>query len=236
MTQDPLFDRGEDYAAMLENGLRLTGESADFFRRGRLSLLTGVLAGRVHPTRILDFGCGTGETTLELSGAFPGAEVVGIDSAAGALRVACKHERPGSVSFAHTDQMETIGTFDLCYANGVFHHIPAHRRPTVLRQLRKLLRPDAVLSLFENNPWNPGTRWVMSRIPFDRDAEMLSAPAVRRLLASTGWVPLRNTIYLFFFPRRLSALRPLERHLQRLPFGGQYLVLASVGTEARRIR
>jgi hypothetical protein len=82
-----------------------------------------------------------------------------------------------------------------------------------------------VFAVFENNPWNPGTRLVMRRIPFDRDAETLSPPAGRRLLRSAGFEVLR-TDFVFFFPRALHILRPLERRLARLPLGAQYLVLA----------
>jgi hypothetical protein len=35
-----------------------------------------------------------------------------------------------------------------------------------------------------------------------------------------------RTDFLFFFPRQLQALRPLERRLVSLPLGAQYLVLA----------
>src|SRR6059036_11455 len=43
------------------------------------------------------------------------------------------------------------------------------------------------ISFWENNPWNPGTRLVMSRIPFDRDAVPLSPPEVRRLVLTAGF-------------------------------------------------
>jgi hypothetical protein len=65
----------------------------------------------------------------------------------------------------------------------------------------------------------------MRRVAFDRDAILLSPPAARRLLRLAGFEVLR-TDHLFIFPRALSALRPLERLVSRLPLGGQYEVLA----------
>jgi hypothetical protein len=88
----------------------------------------------------------------------------------------------------------------------------------------KSLRPGGLFAFFENNPWNPGTRYTMSRNPFDSDAVMLSPPEARGLLKSGGFETLR-TETLFYFPRALGFLRPLEPALARLPLGGQYLVL-----------
>jgi len=64
----------------------------------------------------------------------------------------------------------------------------------------------------------------MRRIPFDRDAKLLSPPAARRLLRGTGFEVV-STDFLFLFPRLLAALRPLEARLARIPAGAQYLVL-----------
>jgi hypothetical protein len=85
--------------------------------------------------------------------------------------------------------------------------------------------PGGVFALWENNPWNPGTRYIMSRVPFDKDAITMTPPETRRLLRATGFEIVR-TDFLFVFPHLLRVLRPLERLLARLPLGGQYLVLA----------
>ena len=87
------------------------------------------------------------------------------------------------------------------------------------------LRPGAPFAFCENNPWNPGTRWVMRRIPFDRDSIPIALPEARRLLREVGFEILASDA-LFFFPRILRWLRPLERPLVALPLGAQYLVLA----------
>ena len=47
-------------------------------------------------------------------------------------------------------------------------------------------RPAGYFALFENNPWNPGARLVMRRIPFDRDAIMLSPRHAARMLILSG--------------------------------------------------
>jgi len=91
--------------------------------------------------------------------------------------------------------------------------------------IHRALRPGGTLALFENNPWNIGARMVMARIPFDRDAQMLSPWCASALLQGSGFEIL-STDSLFFFPRFLQALRFLEPSLSSTLLGAQYLVLA----------
>lgn len=223
---ESLFDREREYDAMLEQGLRLTGEDKGYFVRGRLRLLQEVLPRGSFPGRILDFGCGTGDTTAALAAYFPGATVTGVDTAERAVAHARERHAGARVGFRAVSELEPAGDFDLCYVNGVFHHIPSDQRPRALRLIHAALRPEGLFAMFENNPWNPGTRLVMSRIPFDRDAETISPRAAVALLRSNRFVADGPPLHLFFFPAPLSALRGLERHMRRVPLGGQYLVVA----------
>src|SRR5262249_26850757 len=102
--------------------------------------------------------------------------------------------------------------------------IPLNERPKELAYIRRSLRPGGLFAFWENNPWNPGTRYVMSRIPFDRDAIMLAPNAARTLLWDHGFQILR-TDFLFFYPRALAFLRSTERWLTSVPLGGQYQIL-----------
>jgi hypothetical protein len=120
---------------------------------------------------------------------------------------------------------EPRGQVDVAFCNGVFHHIPPSERPDALDYVSKSLRLGGFFAFWENNPWNPGTRLVMSRIPFDRDAITISPPEARRLVGDAGFDIVR-TDHLFFFPRMLRWLRPLESRLTTVPVGAQYLVLA----------
>ena len=114
---------------------------------------------------------------------------------------------------------------DLVYCNGVFHHIPPKNRPAALSYIASSLRPGGVFALWENNPWNPGARMVMHRIPFDRDAILVWPRQARCLVRDAGLRYLR-TEYRFVFPHMLRALRPLEDSVASLPLGAQYCVLS----------
>lgn len=222
-----LFDRGEEYDAMLDRGLRLTGEDKGFFIRGRLELLLDLLPPGGPAERVLDFGCGIGDTTAALAEAFPDARVTGVDTAERALAHARKLHGGSRIDFHEVSELDAKPAYDLCYVNGVFHHIPPRQRPEALTRIRAALRPTGVLAMFENNPWNPGTRMVMRRIPFDRDARTISPRRAVTLLRANDFELVAPPSHLFFFPAALAPLRVFEPYLRRLPLGGQYVVLAA---------
>jgi SAM-dependent methyltransferase len=221
-----VFERTSEYNSMLQRGLSVSGEDRAFFIKGRLTDLRRGLPSGWKPGRILDFGCGTGETSAHLAEMFPDARVTGVDASPEC--VAHAEQRYGSrqIAFCPLEDLSTQHWYDLCYVNGVFHHIAPARRLATARAIHRALGPDGFLALFENNPWNPGTRLVMSRIEFDRDAIPISPPQARSLLREAGFLQTEPMRFLFFFPRALSLLRSTEPRLARIPFGAQYWLLA----------
>ncbi len=221
-----LFDKAEEYDAMLNQGLKLSGESKDFFMHGRIALMQKHLPAGFKPKRILDFGCGIGDTTEALSKYYPEAELVGIDTAKDALAFATKNRSSNRLQYQLVEEFNTKDSFDLAYVNGVFHHIPLHLRNISAKSVYAALKPNGYFALFENNPWNPGTRMVMSRIPFDRDAITLSYTESKNLLKEAGFTGDNLAKFAFYFPHALAFFRFLEPALESLPLGAQYMILA----------
>jgi len=225
--EEALFDLSDEYRQMLDQGIRLSGESQEFFIQGRLESLESRLPEDFVVRRILDFGCGIGTATGHLAERFHQAEVIGVDTSANALDYAEEHYGSDRVHFRGLAELAQEGDFDLCYVNGVFHHIEPASRAGAVANIHRALRSGGRLALFENNPWNPGTRMVMSRIPFDRDAITLSPPEAKRLLRAGGFRQPAVSWSLFYFPRPLAFLRITECALSHLPLGAQYCVLAA---------
>ena len=224
---NPEFDQyAEDYDAALAKGLSVSGESKDYFAEGRAKWLGECLRKLNKPAGdILDFGCGTGSATPYLL-KLPGAKsVLGLEVSAQSLKVAGQIHGAANVHFQLSSSYEPAGQIHLAFCNGVFHHIPIAERPAAVKYVFNSMKPGGLFSLWENNPWNPGTRYVMSRIPFDKDAITLSFLETKSLLRAAGFEIVRSD-FLFIFPRSLSFLRPLERMVTSLPFGAQYQVLA----------
>ncbi len=222
------FDEfAEDYDAALEKGLALSGEGKDYFADGRMRWLRRRLEERqVKPTTALDFGCGTGSATPFFFEHLDIDRLVGTDPSEKSLAVARETWKEFAVTFRTTpDDGDSGATFDLAFCNGVFHHIIPGERAAALDGIYRSLKPSALFAFWENNPWNPVTRYAMSRVPFDADAILVWPHEARRLLRDAGFRVL-GTDYRFFFPRSLAAFRGLEPALSWLPLGGQYLVLA----------
>src|SRR5688572_30303536 len=220
------FDEfAEDYDAALAEGISVSGEDKNYFARGRIEHLRRVLKRLGEsPSQVMDFGCGTGSATpffLE----WPTLQrLVGTEVSARSLDVAIASHASARAQFFLMSDYLPDAKLDLVFCNGVFHHIPPHERAEAMQYIYHCLRPGGYFALFENNPWNPGTRYVMSRIPFDRDAVTLSPPTGRRLLKLAGFEIVR-TDFLFYFPRLLKWLRPLEPLGRKVPLGSQYMVL-----------
>ncbi|MFK7738629.1 MAG: trans-aconitate 2-methyltransferase [Pirellulaceae bacterium] len=232
------FDQAaHQYDLQLQKGLSLSGESSDYFVDGRVSHLRERLASRgFSPKRVLDFGCGVGNAMPTLCREFSNSAYIGYDCSQESIAVARSRFDDQSagqdaVSWCSVSTGLKPQSFDLAYTSGVFHHIPPDARQEELERIQRSLLPGGYFAFFENNPWNPGTRWVMSRIPFDRDAICLSVFEARRRLESAGF-DIAETRTLFFLPGMLGALRFVEPWLSWTMLGAQYLVLARKPVEA----
>ncbi len=225
MNQTGFDEYAEDYDAALAEGLSVSGEDKDFFAHGRLAWTARCLGkqqGKIDS--VLDYGCGTGSATPYLFDLLGAKSVLGLDISAKSLDVARREHasaRARFLLFAEYQPAERVG---MAFCNGVFHHIPVRERAAAVEYIYRSLRPGGLFAFWENNPWNPGTRYVMSRCPFDHDAVTLAPPEARRLLREGGFEIMR-TDFMFIFPRILGWLRFLEPPLARLPLGAQYQVL-----------
>jgi trans-aconitate 2-methyltransferase len=97
------------------------------------------------PRRVVDLGCGPGNSTELLVERFPDADVIGVDSSPDMLRQA--RERLPRCTFMEGDLanwMPGPGT-DLLFGNAVFHWVPDH--PKVLARLLQALPPGGVLAV-----------------------------------------------------------------------------------------
>lgn len=214
------FDRfAESYNVTLAQAMPELGAEDGYFAEYKVALMARRVARQ--PLRILDFGCGIGRSLSYLRRYFPEAELWGFDLSQESLRIASQTQSDTKLCSVWTD-IETV-SFDAIFAANVFHHIAVPERLTALTQCHDVLSTDGEMFLFEHNPFNPVTRLIFERCPFDADAEMLSAGMARRMAKSAGF---RHVMYRYtlFFPRPLAFLRRFEPLLARIPLGAQYYV------------
>lgn len=220
------FDKfADEYQATHATNIRASGEDPAFFAEYKIKDMATALGDHGPVGSILDFGGGVGASVPYVRKYFPDSALTCLDVSTRSLDLA--RERHGDMAaYVHFDG-DAIpfadASYDLVYAACVFHHIDAAEHQVLLRELWRVLRPGGHAFVFEHNPYNPLTRHAVNTCEFDENAVLITGRTMRRSLAmaSFGNVSLR---YRIFFPRRLSALRRLERYLTWLPLGAQYYV------------
>lgn len=223
--REPEFDAfAENYDEALNEGLKLSGESKDFFAENRMKWVRSRLKeSESLPSTALDFGCGTGSAAPFFFDILGIDSLVGMDPSEQSLEQGRNSWKDYPVEFV-SDTQHIEEPLDFAFCNGVFHHIPPAQRELAVQSIFDSLSAGSCFAFWENNPWNPVTRYAMSRVPFDADA-ILVWPGEARMLLKNGGFEILHTDYVFFFPRFLAFLRRFEPLLKWLPLGGQYLVL-----------
>jgi ubiquinone/menaquinone biosynthesis C-methylase UbiE len=204
--------------------LRFAGESQDYYSEYKIQDVRSTWAGLSPspPRRILDFGAGTGSSIPFWYREFPHAQLIAADvspKCLESLRETYGHEQ--TLLLKDGRILLPDKSVDIAFAACVFHHIAPADHLDCLREMHRVLRPGGACFIFEHNPLNPLTRYVVNRCEFDRNAILIRSGKMKRLLQTAGFLHPR-VAFRIFFPGHLSRLRPLERGLKWLPLGGQY--------------
>jgi SAM-dependent methyltransferase len=225
----------ENYNEILEKTLAVSGEGKDYYARGRVAWLARRLNEMgVRPRAVMDFGCGTGSTATWFHELLNAESVLGVEDSPKLVEVARRSFGGARTAFLSRKEVAPEEDMDLVFSSCVFHHIPVSERASAVQTIFRSLKPGGLFSLWEQNPWNPATKFLMSRCEFDKDAVTLTPPEARGLLRAGGFEIVR-TDFLFIFPRAFAWLRWLEPMVSRLPLGAQYEVLGRKPAEPGRM-
>ena len=226
---DQQFDGyAEEYARHVTDALPPGVGEVDKFARIKVWHLRRELA-RLGLTRpdlsILDAGCGIGITDSFLKAHF--SNITGLDISQKSIEVA-KAKNP-ELAYSRYDGGQfpfEESRFDIAFAMCVVHHIPPAEWPVFFANMFRVIKPGGVLLIYEHNPWNPLTRWVVSRCEFDCDAVLIDAPQCARQAAEAGFSDLRSKFILFapFEPPAWSRVE--EALFSGIPIGAQYQLSA----------
>lgn len=215
-----------NYEKVLNRGISLSGENSDYFALKRVEHMAKLQADmNAKSETIMDYGCGTGGSVKYLLEAFTPKKLIAVDVSEKSLGILKKRYNNPQVIVKNISSLEPVSNCDLCFCNGVFHHILPNDREHALKIIFDSLQAEGYFYFWENNPWNPATHFVMSRIPFDRNAVKIFPFKAVKLLQKVGF-EIKLIHYMFIFPRFLKILRPIERFTLKLPLGCQYLVQA----------
>lgn len=223
-----------DYGAGMDNPVKgILGDSADSYLAVKLRWLFHrypELRAKGAAFRVLDYGCGAATMLRLMTEAGLHCSMSGCDVSVGMLQEAERRwpanwPRPALHLQNGAKTRFASGSFDLVLITAVLHHVMPKDRPDVYAEIHRLLPQGGRVVVFEHNPINPLTSYVVARTPIDQNAILLRAGEVVAALRRTGFSGVA-TRYLMFLPPRLRLLGPLELGLGWLPLGAQYAVSA----------
>jgi len=130
-----------------------------------------------HPSKIIDIGCGPGNSTQVLVQRWPDSDIIGIDNSPAMIEKAKKDypNQEWQLLDAGTDKI--AGKFDIVFSNATIQWIPDHAK--LLKKLHNILSDTGIMAiqipLFwdmplgkaisdigENSRWNSETKGVTS--------------------------------------------------------------------------
>lgn len=217
------FDRfAGDYKQVLDKSVAVSGEDSAYFAEYKARYLRRLLPPEFSG-RVLDFGCGIGLLSGFLKKYLPAIQLDGFDVSQESVRKVDGVLRSQGVFTSDLSQLAR--DYKLIVIANVMHHIPPGERKQTVQELAARLSRGGSLAIFEHNPANPITRWVVEKCPFDDDAVLLP-PAEARAYADDAKLSVVRRDYIVFLPHLLGWLRPLESWLSWLPLGAQYVLMA----------
>lgn len=217
------FDRfAGDYKQVLDRSVSVSGEDSSYFAEYKARYLQRLLSPEFSG-KTLDFGCGIGLLSGFLKKYLPTIQLDGFDVSQDSIRNV--DGRLLAQGIFTSDSSQLAGDYRLIVVANVMHHIPPDQRQDVIRELADRLGSGGTLVIFEHNPANPVTQWIVEHCPFDDDA-VLVAPAEIRGYVNNAKLTVKRRDYIVFLPHFLAWLRPLESWFSWLPLGAQYAMLA----------
>ena len=178
--------------------------------------------------RLLDFGCGTGQTSTQLAAL--GAFVVGMDISPELIHVAMRRAELDGVSdhvqFQTLDLLQAPpppDSFDLILCSAVLHHVDYR---VVLPILRNCLKPGGKIVIGEPIAVSPVLRKIRDWLPVERDVSPDEKQFDAADIAAIAGAFDRPEVYYFNLTSRLIRFVPRAFDLENAPAASRGAVLS----------
>lgn len=228
-SEEQEFDKfADDYGKILSKSLKKwSGFGREYFSQYKVQQVKEIL--KSEPEKILDFGCGDGQSCEFFRRYFPKTALVGVDISPESIKIA-QDKEISNVSFICVPGEELPfeeESFDLIFASGVFHHIEKEKHFSTVVELKKKLKKGGKIFIFEHNPINPFTQKIVKDCVFDKGAELIFAKSFKKMINLAKFKGTKIN-YTLFFPRHkiFQPLFFLEKYFVKIPIGAQYFIEA----------
>lgn len=212
-----------DYRAIHSKNVQLSGADSFYWARMKVDLLKQYEQN--EQLQVLDVGCGDGATELFMHRFFSQWQITGIDVSEQSINEAKQKNIPGTTFQSYNGRQLPFAdaSVDVVFVAGVLHHVSFDLHVALLKEVYRVLKTGGRFYLFEHNPLNPLTRYLVKTCIFDKDAQLLKRSYTAKQLSQAGFSN-RRCRFIIFFPRKglLSRFIPLEKYFTQIPLGGQY--------------
>jgi len=182
----------------------LRDESPQYVQKSiKYDLLSYLSEEELIDKRLLDFGCGSGASTMILARMFPHTKIVGIELEEKLLSIAelranhYGYKNLELILSPDADQLPpNLGCFDYVVLSAVYEHLLPNERKTLLPKIWGILKPHGILFL-NQTPYRyfPIEIHTTSGLPFinylpDRQAHFYAQYFSKRKLKNNSWEEL----------------------------------------------
>mgnify|MGYP003817946457 CR=1 FL=1 len=166
-----------------------------------------------HPEKVLDVGCGPGNSTRVLADVFPGADILGIDASPTMIKAAGTNHP--DLTFKLCDagkELPKLGRdFDIVFSNACLQWVPNH--PKLLPELLGLLNPGGILAVqIPMNQDEPIHKIIQELATSDSWREAFPHPRVFYTLPPGRYVDLLAEIAADFTVWQTTYFHRLRSH------------------------
>lgn len=215
----------KNYEDSVDRSVSFTGRDSAFYARRKVEILEDFvrpLLGSLQGLELLDVGCGTGTTDRYLAPRVKKLHGVDISDE---MLVKAQRKVPRAKFTWYDGEILPFAdeSFDVVVAMCVLHHVPPSMRFKVVSEMLRVTRRNGIVAVFEHNPSNPLTRYAVNTCELEQDGALLSTQESIDLLKDSADVA--PEVRHFLFSTLGGAIGcSLDRHLRRVPLGGQYAV------------
>ncbi len=222
MDQNSEFNKwAENYREVLSDSVKSDGYD---FSEYKVRELARYIADK--ECKLLDLGCGDGNSFRYVSKYIKNSTYMGIDVADKAIDIAKTNWSKFGADFVCYDGKKIPfddESFDVVFIACVLHHVPVEDRTDLLKECHRVLKKDGMIIIFEHNLKNPITKKVVEACPFDDNAVFLEPKELFAILNKSGFADIKKR-YTVFLPRKrfLKPFMGIEKYLWWCFMGGQY--------------
>lgn len=230
------FDKySKNYRSVHDNNIKISGANSDYFSEYKVKIISDLENINIpNDIKILDLGCGDGNSLKYFRDYFPNALLYGLDISSASIDEAIKKNILNTIisTYNGVNIPYDFNSFDIVFLSGVIHHVPTNFRENLLAEIYRVLKTTGRLYIFEHNPFNPVTRKIVHECIFDENANLISASNLKSLLVKNGFK--YNLIkYTVFFPKHkiFKLFNFIEEKITWIPLGGQYYIKSNKNLE-----